>query len=57
MNIKYNGKPNPRNYNYFELLHNEISFFIIGFKQHVQYTSFVCWVFILSTSPGFKAFA
>jgi hypothetical protein len=57
INIKYNGKPNPRNSSSLEFPHKETSFFIIGFKQQVQYTFFVCNIFISSTRPGLTAFA
>ncbi len=34
--MKYKGKPNPRNYNYFELSHNASGSLCITLKQHEQ---------------------
>lgn len=55
--IKYKGNPNPKNCNYFELLHKGISVFIIGFRQHGQNMLAVFPASRLYTIPGLVALA
>ncbi len=57
MKMKYNGKPNPMNYNYLELFSSGTEVFIIGRKQHGQNTFLEFGLRKSSTSPGLLALA